>query len=410
MNNIVLKVGVFPTASESFVLGQMLLIQDIGCDLRVIVNRSNDISSSSNPDVIVQRGIMNLIDEIPINTYTGFFKRFSKVLAGLLTFPPRRSLQLFSTKKFGPAAIKGRYFLEYIQLRSLVKDKVVHVQFGNNLSSLDKFKELQLVDFKLITTFHGFDAHFSASNKAEKSKLYELLFKHGEAITCNTPYLAEKLKALGCPSDKLHVVPVPVNTQVFCPSPEEKEADGKVRLLSVGRLIKLKGHAYGLEVVRNLVEAGLDVEYVIIGEGEEEAHLRQRAKELNIENSVVFLGNVSQLDVVEKMRQSDLLLMTSITDNSNRQEAQGLVTIEAQACGLPVVAFRSGGVPYTLIEKETGILVDEKDSDSMANAVQDIVADKALHKKMQSAAVKFVQEKYAQKVISENWRELYANV
>ena len=97
-------------------------------------------------------------------------------------------------------------------------------------------------------------------------------------------------------------------------------------------------------------------------------------------------GQASQNEIKNLLDKSHLFLMTSIADTTGRQETQGVVTAEAQAMGLPVVAFKSGGVPFTVLENKTGLLVAEKDTQAMAHAITTIIENPERYKQMSKAA------------------------
>ena len=120
-----------------------------------------------------------------------------------------------------------------------------------------------------------------------------------------------------------------------------------------------------------------------------------------------LVGAKNQNDVKTLLDCNHIFLMSSITDSKNRAEAQGLVNAEAQAMGLPVVAFRSGGVPYTILENETGFLVNEKDIEAYANTIIKLFDDYSLYKTMSLAAKHFVIKNFDRDKISIELLKLY---
>ncbi|CAG5079693.1 glycosyltransferase [Parvicella tangerina] len=407
MGSIFIKVREFPTKSETFVLGQMEVITQLGYDLRVLVNKKNELSVSSNPELVKKLDVMNRVTVLPIDSSSRFLKRGWLILKGLLKLPPLRSLKLLSTRRYGEAAIRGRYLLEYLSLRKKISGQVVHVQFGDNVGSLDKYKELNLVDFKLIVTFHGYDAHFTDDNFEMKRMEYKRLFEVGDFFTCNTSFLASKLIALGCPEKKLRIMPVPPNAMMFLQGYVKRELGDVLNLVSVGRLIELKGHGYGLMVVKELLDKGVKVKYTIVGEGDQLDELQKLVSELSIESNVTFLGALAQQEIKELLDRMDIFLMPSVTDRHGRQEAQGVVVLEAQACGIPVIAFSSGGLSDVVQHGETGFLVEERNVLSMTEAVLQLFNNSALYKIMSEQARSYVIKYFSQEKSIERWNEVY---
>jgi colanic acid/amylovoran biosynthesis glycosyltransferase len=243
----------------------------------------------------------------------------------------------------------------------------------------------------------------------ERTDYYRSLFNDGLLFTANSPYLKEKLIELGCPEEKLRVIPMPVDTMKFRPA-ESFMDHTVIRLISVGRLVKIKGHEYGIRAVGILKSRGCDVQYRIIGVGEEEQRLRSLISELGLEGIVEMEGLLSQDRIVTRMQGSDIFLMTSTYDESGRREAQGLVTGEAQACGLPVVAFRSGGVPSTLLDGETGFLVPENDIDGMAERIEYLIGHPTERQQMAKSARTHVEKNFSLRAMEAHWEGIYADL
>jgi colanic acid/amylovoran biosynthesis glycosyltransferase len=301
----------------------------------------------------------------------------------------------------------GDYIFHYEELRSFMDADIVHIQFGTYKYPFDIMKAAGLFKGKLVTTFHGFDAHFTQENKAQQEGFYSELFASGDAFTVNSGYLKEKILELGCPEQKVTLIPIPVDTDYFRPAPSNSEA---IRLLSVGRLTELKGHSYGIKAVHALMDKGYELRYDIVGQGEEKENLEKLIADLGLGHSVKLHDKRTQAEILNLMQDSDIYLMTSIVDRSGRGEAQGLVTGEAQACGLPVVGFKSGGVPSTLADGRTGFLVPEKDVVAMAERLAFLIDHPEERGQMGIEARKFVEQEFSLEVISWKWSELYAQV
>ena len=123
-----------------------------------------------------------------------------------------------------------------------------------------------------------------------------------------------------------------------------------------------------------------------------------------------MLGARDQSEVKKLMQESDVFLMTSTYDECGRRETQGVVTAEAQACGLPVVAFRSGGVPYTIEEGKTGFLAEEKNVAEFTHHLRKLCMDNTLRKKMGRTARKFIEANFSNTELAKKQISLYEKV
>jgi glycosyltransferase involved in cell wall biosynthesis len=136
-------------------------------------------------------------------------------------------------------------------------------------------------------------------------------------------------------------------------------------LLWVGRLQPWKGVDVAIRALADIARAQL----VIAGDGQERERLEQLARELGLAARVHFLGEVPRQDLPGAYAAADLFLATSYAS-----ETFGIGPVEAQACGLPVVAARFGGFPEVIHEGHTGVLVPPRDPQALAAAVNALLA------------------------------------
>ena len=154
--------------------------------------------------------------------------------------------------------------------------------------------------------------------------------------------------------------------------------DDKV-LISVGRLAKEKNWHLLLDAVAEVIKAMPDTRLVILGDGEERNSLQKRAQELGIAERVELPGSVPFSEVPTYLFASDLFCFASIT------ETQGLVTLEAMAANLPVVAVAGSGTS-DVIDHEVEGLLTENDAQDLAQAIIQVLQDDALYQALQAAA------------------------
>lgn len=403
------KIISFPHKSETFVVNQIITGIRLGLRVKVFVNQLLPLENSSQFDLILEYGIDKLITEKKTFNKVSPIKKLCRILSlVVLKDAPFFWLKTLNYFKYGSDGIKGRIFEKLYENRSILNADLIHVQFGLAIDGIDLLKSFGFIKGKIITTFHGYDAHYDESNFLQKKLFYKNLFKIGDIFTVNTNYLYDQLIKLGCDRGKLEVVPMTIDTGYFYPT--KKYQKERTRIISIGRLIKWKGHKYGLSALKLLVDKGIDLEYVIIGDGPELENLRKRTSEWNLEGIVKFKGDCNQHEILKNLQISDIFLMTSTVDDTGRRETQGVVTAEAQACGLPVVAFASGGVPYTILDGVTGFLVNENDINAMASKVEELIKSRRLRKQMGLKAREFCVNNFSNQVGLKKWRYLYSEL
>jgi phosphatidylinositol alpha-1,6-mannosyltransferase len=128
-------------------------------------------------------------------------------------------------------------------------------------------------------------------------------------------------------------------------------------VLTVGRLQKRKGHDVLLQALPEIIRQVPDVLYVIVGEGEERPQLEHKIAELQLESHVQMVGELQDQPLIEAYQQCDLFVLPN-RDVNGDIEGFGMVLLEAQACGRPVIAGDSGGTAETMQVGTSGLLLD----------------------------------------------------
>ncbi|MGY5847678.1 glycosyltransferase family 4 protein [Salegentibacter sp. HM20] len=337
------------------------------------------------------------------------FKRFLKALY-LLFINIRNcyTLLLFIQSKEKKFQLKWIFqFNFYKQFQNI---DIIHVQYGTNVKPVDVLKKINLLRSKLIVSFHGHDAFFPINGIIPNNNYYADLFNSENYIVANTPYLYKQILSLGCEKKKLKIFPIGVDTEFFVPTNKGKSNSGQFQIVNVGRLDKVKGHIYLIELMKILIQKGYKVFLTIVGEGEERPALESKIKEYKLTDYISLVGSRNQKEVKLFLQNSDLYIFPAIPVENGRRETQGLATLEAQACGLPVIAYNSGGIKYTFLDKVTGFLVAEFDFDNLLIKTEELINNPVLRKKMGLEARVFVQSEYSQSKLKREWCELYESL
>jgi phosphatidyl-myo-inositol dimannoside synthase len=163
---------------------------------------------------------------------------------------------------------------------------------------------------------------------------------------------------------------------------------GRPTLLTVSRMVKAnryKGHDVVLRALVRVVEKISDVAYLVVGEGDDVGYLKQLARELGIRENVIFTGRVSDEELPLLYNACDAFVLCSREERGRRgtlAEGFGIALVEASACGKPVIAGRSGGVPDAVWNGVTGLLVDPVDSEAVAAGIVKVLQDREFAKQL----------------------------
>ncbi|MDT0643047.1 glycosyltransferase [Zunongwangia sp. F363] len=402
MKSILFKIQQFPHLSETFVLNHIIMAIKLGYEVKILVKDVLDFEKSMHVDKLKRYHIAEKI--IHENYHIPNNKFFRLIKAVKISFSISNWSKIISFFK-----LKSKFSLTWLYeiafYNQFRKTDIIHVQYGTNVHPVDILKKAGLLKSKLIVSFHGHDAFFPINGFIENNGYYQHLFTGDNLVVANTPYLAEKIKGLGCSKENLTTIPVPVDIEYF--HPDKNLVNGKeIKIITVGRLDPVKGHYVAIEFINRIRKKGLSITFTIVGEGSEYEKLKRKIAELTLEKTINLVGRKSQGEVRDLLNQSDIYLFTGIPVAEGRRETQGLATLEAQACGLPVLAFDSGGVKYTMKNGITGFLCAENDLNCLSEKLQ-LLCNKNLRKKMGGEARKFVQEVYSQNEVKKKWKAIY---
>lgn len=404
---IYFKLKAFPKVSETFVVSNIRYAKTAGYEIKIYVNKFLGFNSSSQKRELQNFNLDKAVIK-PLKLKGSKIKRFVEIACML--FHPK--VAWFSLKYYKFLKAKGDSYnqpfnpiIELYQYRSINKS-LVHVHFNNALQPLLNLAAIGYVEnLKCIVTFHGHDA-FKENKEGFNKKYGHFYKKHVVAVTVNSNYLKQQVIKLGVDIDKINIIPIGVDTSFFKASPKKLDVQ-TIKLVSVGRLVQLKGQIYAIRALKELLEMGHKATYTLIGEGSNKALLTEEVNRLNLSSSVFFEGSKSQLEVKSLLEKSDIYLMTSTFDDRTlRREAFGLVSIEAQAMGMPVIGFDSGGFIDTIKDGETGFLVEDRNSDQIVEKICYLINNPELYEKMSQAAIAH-SKTYDLKYTTQQYLDLY---
>jgi glycosyltransferase involved in cell wall biosynthesis len=265
---------------------------------------------------------------------------------------------------------------------------LIHAHFGpDGLWAVPFARTLKI---PLVVTFHGQDVttRFYKYRFNEHGLFFELYkrrihraFKHASRCIAISKFIQQEAIKKGCPEDKICVHYIGVDTEKFKPDLRVKR---QPIVLFVGRLVEKKGCEYIIKAIAEVQKIVPDVELIIIGDGTLRHSLEQQAQ--GCLNRFKFLGAQPPNIVQEWMHRSSVFCVPSITADSGDAEGLGIVFLEAQATGTPVVSSMSGGIPEAVLHNRTGFLAAEKNYQMLANYIVQLLKEPNLWKQFSTAA------------------------
>ena len=247
------------------------------------------------------------------------------------------------------------------------RDKHIHLESPMNAFTVIPAK---LFGAKITSHAHGNELiyHQNSAGLIRKT-LFKLGLNTITQFIVPSEWTKQKLVELGVKEDKIEVIHPGIDFQKFNDfklKDRKYSSEDKFTLLTVGRLDERKGHKKVVEAIKDLKE----VEYLIAGSGEMEEEIKEKIEELNIQDKVKMLGYVPDEHLVQLYHESDLFIMTS-TKTQNSVEGFGIVYLEANATGTPVIAADTGGTTSAVKNQETGLLT-ATDPDEIKEKIREI--------------------------------------
>ena len=196
-------------------------------------------------------------------------------------------------------------------------------------------------------------------------------------------------------------LPSGVDTQLF--TPLSPKAEGKT-VVCMSRLVPRKGQDSLIAAMPAVLRQHPDARLVLVGGGSYEKALRRRAADLG--HSVQFLGRLPFGQMLQVLREADVFAMPARTRGWGLDvEGLGIVYLEAQACGIPVIAGNSGGAPET-VTSETGIVVNGRDQAELESVLVTLLDDAALRHRLGSAGRQHVETCWTWRIMGARLREV----
>lgn len=213
---------------------------------------------------------------------------------------------------------------------------------------------------------------------------------------------------LDLPEDRVRVVPLGADHRAFRPGVDTSDVrqryglDEGRWLLSVARLTRHKGVDTTLRALALLAPRHPELRYAVVGTGEEAAALQAEAGALGVAGRVRFLTGVPDADLPALYNCAEIYLGVSRL-MEHQVEGFGISLAEASACGIPVIAGRSGGIPEAVRDGETGLLVDAEQPEAVAWAVERLLGDDALRGRFGAAGRRAAESHF-------NWDRVTADL
>ncbi|MBU0468554.1 MAG: glycosyltransferase family 4 protein [Candidatus Omnitrophica bacterium] len=220
-------------------------------------------------------------------------------------------------------------------------------------------------------------------------KLLIVILKNASKVMANSNYTHNKLLELKVEKENIIISHPLIDFSDYIKETnlsnivQKYDLKGRKVILSVNRLIERKGNDMVIRAIPIIKRELANVVYLIVGTGHYLSTLKSLVNTYNLMGTVIFLESITSPEIIDLYKACNVFVMPSrVCEKKGDAEGFGIVFLEANACGIPVIGGRSGGIPDAVIDNKTGILVDPLSVDEIAKAIIKVLNDEHYAKQL----------------------------
>jgi glycosyltransferase involved in cell wall biosynthesis len=310
----------------------------------------------------------------------------------------------FASKWDALSEVTGTPYPVFKNIKNLLKTlhpDVVHINSHLFLSNYQVAMAAHSLRIPIVVTVHGVMAKrgliLNILQWVYWRTLARSLFNIAERVICLTNNDAAIVAELVGGYDKISVIPNGVDVNFFKPSKQKV----KGLIVWVGRFVPEKGLVYLLEAMRDIVKDVPLAKLLLVGDGIMMSDLKRLSRQLGLASHVEFLGAVGRATVAEILSKASVFAFPSM------REGLPFSVLEAMACGVPIVGSDISGVNDIVVDGASGLLVQPRNSRSLAKAIISLLKDDERRKIMSETERKITVNNYSWSSVIQKISDVY---
>lgn len=382
----------YPRISETFISNEILLLERLGFSMRLFpMRRGREDFCHDSVKQIKAR-----IDYLPTELLIELPRLIGPNILCAVKRPGRyRQALKVAVKRYRrtgkQATFKHLFQAGYMTENFLSKDLSIchlHGHFAHSPTSVTMFASL------LSGLSFSFTAHAKDIYTSHPDQLREKLEKAAFVSTCTRHNKAYLESLSDGTAGSIHCIYHGIDLDLFTNENIRYATRTPYRLMTVARIIPKKGLPTIYRALKKISEQGIEFQHVLIGDGDERTAVLALIDELGLQECCTWLGTRPHDEVLEQFVHSDLFILGSqIADDGDRDGIPN-VLVESLAMGVPAVATNVSAIPEIVRNNQTGLTVNQKDSDALAAAIMTLLTDTELRTKVIDNGRQLVREHF----------------
>jgi colanic acid/amylovoran biosynthesis glycosyltransferase len=252
-------------------------------------------------------------------------------------------------------------------------------------------RHIKDLGIKFFIHGHGVDVSQYLKNPHWREQY--LRYNDADGVVAMSKATGARLESIGIHRDQIHVIPYGVHVP---PQPARRQERQAVRSIAVGRMTGKKAPVLLLDAFRRACERTPNLYLDHVGEGDLMVAAKHFIDAFRLGERVTLHGGQLNSFAHKVMAEGDIFVQHSVTDPvTGDEEGLPVAILEAMAHAMPVVSTRHAGIPEIVIDGETGYLVDEGDTESMADRIVKLADDPDLRQKMGEAGWRRIKDHFS---------------
>lgn len=397
----------FPKITETFVLYEMMAVERCGLEVELypLIRERSAVMHQEAERWVARARFTPWLSPSMLRSHGHYLLRrpftYFAILWTLL-------VQNLGSRRFLAGAIA--FFPKAVHIAWLMQRQGIshiHAHFASHPAAV-AYVVSRLSDIPFSFTAHGSDLH-------RDQHMLGVKVRQAAFVAAISDYNRKMLieHAGQETAHKVKIVHCGVDTDRFAGDTTQWDESQRnlhtAAMICIGTMHEVKGQRYLIEACRLLSQRGVGFHLHLVGDGPDLEERKAQAAEAGLGEQITFHGRRTRDEIIDLLRKMDVAIAPSVPTSDGRREGIPVVLMEAMAMQVPVVSSRLSGIPELVIHRETGLLTEPGDITALAAAIEDLIANPRLRRRLAQAGRDKVLHEFDQEENARALSSLFAS-